>query len=205
MLKRAFDIIVSAVTLVVLSPVFLACAIAIKLDSPGPVIFLQERVGRSGRLFRIAKFRTMFHRNTSDGPLITPTGDPRVTRCGRWLRKSKLDELPQLANVLLGQMSLVGPRPEAPRYVSLWPVTQRELILSVRPGITDQASILFRDEGSVLASAVDPESCYIEEILPRKLDLYVEYVMTHSCLGDIRILWSTACALLAGHRHADVR
>ena len=148
-----------------------------------------------GKPFRIHKFRSM--RASSGGPEVTTAGDARVTRVGAWLRKSKLDELPQLFDVLMGRMSLVGPRPEVARYVALWPQAERELILSVRPGITDPASIAFRNESELLAQADDPERYYREVLLPQKVAMYAEYVRTRSLLGDLRVLIATAWAVVA--------
>jgi len=194
-LKRGFDIVGSALGLLLLLPVLLACALAVRLDSRGPVLFRQERIGRSGRPFTILKFRTMVDRPQGDGPLITATNDPRVTGVGRWLRRTKLDELPQLINVLRGEMSLVGPRPEAGRYVALYPDAVRDLVLSVRPGITDEASILFRNESELLARAEDPDAYYVSELLPRKLEIHARYARHRSLAGDLRILARTLRAL----------
>ncbi len=197
MLKRGVDLIGSALGLLLLLPVLLACAFSVRLDSRGPVLFRQERIGRYGRPFTILKFRTMVDRPAGDGPLITATGDPRVTAPGRWLRRTKLDELPQLINVLRGDMSLVGPRPEAGRYVALYPDAVRDLVLSVRPGITDEASILFRNESELLARAADPEAYYVTELLPRKLEIHARYARHRSFAGDVRILARTLRALLS--------
>ena len=189
-MKRLFDIVASGLGLVILSPLFLVVAIWIKLDSPGPVFFRQVRVGRYNKDFRIFKFRTM--RVGSDkGSQITIGGrDPRVTRAGYWLRKFKIDELPQLINVFIGDMSLVGPRPEVRRYVNLYTPEQMH-VLDVRPGITDAASIKFRNESEFLKQAEDPEKHYIEVIMPMKLDLYLQYVNCHSFKGDIRLILET--------------
>jgi lipopolysaccharide/colanic/teichoic acid biosynthesis glycosyltransferase len=195
-LKRGFDIIGSALGLLLLLPVLLACAVAVRLDSRGPVLFRQERIGRSGRPFTILKLRTMVDRPRDGGPLITAAGDPRVTAAGRWLRRTKLDELPQLINVLRGEMSLVGPRPEAGRYVALYPDAVRDLVLSVRPGITDEASILFRNESELLANAQDPDAYYASELLPRKLEIHARYARQRSFAGDLRILSRTLRALI---------
>ena len=165
-----------------------AVAVAIRLDGDGPVIFRQERVGRHGVVFRIHKFRTM--RPDLPGGLVSPTGDPRITRVGAFLRRSKLDELPQLLDVLQGSMSLVGPRPEVPAYVALWPEDSRQLILSVRPGITDPATVLLRHEAEELASAADPAAYYVADLLPRKVEMYVRYVESGRSSGDLRILFS---------------
>ena len=193
--KRAFDLVASAAGLVVTSPVLAAVAIAIKADDPtGPVFFRQVRVGLGGQEFRILKFRSM--RASTGGPEVTSASDNRITKVGRILRKSKLDELPQLVNVLVGDMSLVGPRPEVPRYVAEWPAAARTEILSVRPGITDLGSIEFRHEETELAAAADPERHYVDEILPRKVALYEQYVRTRTFLGDLAIILRTAAAVV---------
>jgi lipopolysaccharide/colanic/teichoic acid biosynthesis glycosyltransferase len=191
MAKRGFDLLVSALALLALAPLLLLIGLAVRLDSPGPALFRQERIGRFGRPFNILKFRTMQFRVYPDGPLITAAGDRRTTAVGRKLRASKLDELPQLVNVLKGDMSLVGPRPEVAKYVALYPAADRELVLSVRPGITDDAALQFRHESELLAAADDPELCYVEVILPRKLRLYGDYVRGRSFLGDLALLWRT--------------
>lgn len=194
--KRAIDVVLSGVGLVLASPVLAATAVAVRLDSPGPVLFRQERVGKNGRIFQIRKFRTM--RAGSSSVLVSSASDPRVTRVGATLRRSKLDELPQLLDVLQGHMSLVGPRPELAVYVALWPSAERELILSVRPGITDPATIELRQEIDELAAAADPDAYYIGELLPRKVRSYVEYVRTRSLAGDLRILGLTLRQVLTG-------
>lgn len=195
MIKRAFDLLAASFGLLALSPLFVAIAILIKLDSSGPVFFRQERVGRHGRIFRIHKFRTMFE--TADRSReLTVGGDPRITRSGRFLRRTKMDELPQLIDVVRGDMSLVGPRPEVPRYVDLYPPDLREIVLSVRPGITDLASIEFRDESALLACASDAEDAYVHEILPAKLAHYRRYVETRTLWGDVRIIFRTLAAIL---------
>jgi lipopolysaccharide/colanic/teichoic acid biosynthesis glycosyltransferase len=197
-MKRLFDLLVATAGLVVLGPLLLLLGLAVRLDSRGPAIFRQVRVGRAGRPFTILKFRTMrVAESDGDGRQITVGGDPRVTRVGRWLRSSKLDELPQLINVLRGDMSLVGPRPEVPRYVALYPPEARVEVLSVRPGITDEAALEFRDEGMLLARATDPERAYIEDVLPRKIALYRQYVRSRSFLGDLRVLVRTVAVLFA--------
>ncbi len=195
-MKRLFDIVASGLGLIILSPLFLIVAIWIKLDSPGPVFFRQVRVGRFNKDFRIFKFRTM--RVGSDkGSQITIGGrDPRVTRAGYWLRKFKIDELPQLINVFIGDMSLVGPRPEVRRYVDLYTPEQMH-VLDVRPGITDAASIKFRNESEFLKQVDDPEKHYIEVIMPMKLDLYLQYVNCHSFKGDIRLILETLWTVIA--------
>jgi lipopolysaccharide/colanic/teichoic acid biosynthesis glycosyltransferase len=194
-LKRAVDVVVSGTLLLALSPVIAVVAIAVAAERTGPILFTQERIGLHGKPFRIHKFRSM--RASSGGPEVTTAGDARVTRVGALLRKSKLDELPQLFDVLVGAMSLVGPRPEVARYVELWPESERELILSVRPGITDPASIAFRNESELLAQASDPERYYREVLLPQKVAMYADYVRTRSLLGDLRVLIATAWAVVA--------
>lgn len=189
-MTRARDVVVAAVALVLLWPLLVVLGLLVRLDSPGPALYRQERVGRDGRTFRIHKFRSM--QVEPAGPQLTVgDDDPRVTRVGRWLRVSKLDELPQLLDVLRGEMSLVGPRPEVPRYVALWPQDRREVILSVRPGITDPATVLLRSEAAILAAAADPERTYVEELLPRKTKAYVDYVTNRSFLGDLAIIAAT--------------
>ena len=189
--KRAFDLALSIAGLVLLSPLFLAVAAWIRLDSPGPVFFRQVRVGKLGKPFRIFKFRTMLADADTKGPQITAGEDPRITQAGRFLRRYKLDELPQLLNVVLGEMSLVGPRPEVPRFVALYPDDVRERILSVPPGITDYASIEFRDENALLRFSEDPEATYINEIIPVKLKYYERYVVERSLWLDIALIHQT--------------
>ena len=195
MRKRLFDIAAAGLGLLLLSPLLLAIALWIKLDSPGPVFFRQERVGRHGVPFRIHKFRSM--RSGAPGLQLTVGVDPRITRAGAWLRDKRLDELPQLIDVLQGTMSLVGPRPEVPRYVAHYPPALRALVLSVRPGITDASSLAFLDEAAQLAAAADPEREYIERILPVKLQLAADYARQASLASDLRVLWRTARRLLA--------
>lgn len=196
MSKRFFDWLASTFGLLALAPVLLLLAVWIKLDSPGPVFFRQERVGRGGKLFRIHKFRTMVTDSERRGLQITVGADARVTRVGQWLRKYKLDELPQLLDVWLGHMSLVGPRPEVPRYVACYPTDVREVVLSVRPGITDRASIEFKDENEILGRSMDPHLAYVNEVLPIKLGYYVEYVNKRSFWGDISLIFKTFTALV---------
>ena len=197
MAKRLFDIVCAGIGLLLLSPLLLAVAVWVKLDSPGPVMFRQERVGRFGATFRIHKFRTMRVDAPRLGPQITIGDDARITRSGRWLRASKVDELPQLWDVLRGAMSLVGPRPEVPRYVALYPAELRELVLSVRPGITDPASLSFRNESELLARAEDPEREYVEVVMPMKLRLAADYVRSATLGGDIRLILATLGAIKA--------
>lgn len=189
-MKRLFDIVASGCGLLVLSPILLIVAIWIKLDSKGPVFYRQVRVGRYNKNFSIFKFRSM--RVGSDkGSLVTIGGrDPRVTRSGYFIRKFKIDELPQLINVFVGDMSLVGPRPEVRHYVNYWTPEQMR-VLDVRPGITDPASIRFRNENELLEQAEDPEKYYIETIMQDKIKLYLEYVDKSSFLYDIRLIFET--------------
>ena len=189
-MKRIFDILASGFGLLVLSPIFLIMAIWIKLDSNGPVFYRQVRVGRHNKDFKIFKFRSM--RVGSDkGSLVTIGGrDPRITRSGYFIRKFKLDELPQLINVFVGDMSLVGPRPEVRHYVDYWTEEQMH-VLDVRPGITDPASIKFRNENELLAQAEDPEKYYIEVIMQDKIKLYLEYVANHNLWYDIKLIFQT--------------
>lgn len=196
MLKRVVDVVASAAGLLVLAPLFLLIALAIKLESPGPVFFRQERVGRFGRPFRIFKFRTMTVAPPTGGVPLTVAGDRRITRVGALLRKTKLDELAQLIDVLRGTMSLVGPRPEVPHYVALYPTELRERALSVRPGLTDPVSLAHLDEAEVLARAANPERCYVEEILPAKLQAAVAYAENASFATDLRVLAQTVLRLL---------
>ncbi|ANH68949.1 sugar transferase [Mitsuaria sp. 7] len=195
MAKRLFDILCAGLGLLLLSPLLLVVAAWVKMDSRGPVMFRQERVGRFGRTFRIHKFRTMRVDAPALGPQITIGDDARITRSGRWLRASKVDELPQLWDVLRGAMSLVGPRPEVPRYVALYPAELRALVLSVRPGITDPASLSFRNESELLAQAEDPEREYVEVVMPMKLRLAADYVRNASLGGDIRLILATLGAI----------
>lgn len=190
MLKRVFDVVASAIGLVVLSPVLVFIALLIKLDSPGPILFRQCRVGLNGQLFFIRKFRTMKIMSEKEGQLTIGL-DKRVTRSGIWLRKYKLDELPQLIDVFLGYMSIVGPRPEVPEFVSHYDIMNKETILSVKPGITDLASIEMIDENLVLAQYADPKKAYIEVILPIKQSYYVNYAKNHTLLGDVKIILLT--------------
>lgn len=189
-MKRLFDIIASGLGLIVLSPLFLVLAIWIKLDSKGPVFYRQVRVGFKNKDFRIFKFRSM-RVGADKGSLVTIGGhDPRVTKSGYFIRKFKFDELPQLINVFLGDMSLVGPRPEVRHYVDYWTPEQMH-VLDVRPGITDPASIKFRNENELMEQAEDPEKYYIEVIMQEKIKLYLEYVEKHSFLYDIGLIFKT--------------
>ena len=196
-LKRAMDIVLSAGGIAVLSPVLLLIALAIVIDSRGGVFYRQVRVGRNGREFRIFKFRTMVSDADKRGLLITVGADSRITRVGKILRKTKLDELAQLFNVLKGDMSFVGPRPEVPRYVAMYTPAQRNVLL-VRPGITDYASVAYRDENDLLAGADDPERVYIEEIMPAKLELKRQYLSQIGVLTDLKLIFSTVIAVVRG-------
>jgi lipopolysaccharide/colanic/teichoic acid biosynthesis glycosyltransferase len=196
MSKRLFDIAAALAGLLLLAPLFALAALWIKFDSPGPVFFRQQRVGRHGKPFSIFKFRTMTAA-PAETLQLTVGRDSRITGAGQFLRHYKLDELPQLLNVLQGTMSLVGPRPEVPRYVACYPPEVRAIVLSVAPGITDWASILYREESDILGRAADPELAYRETILPAKLDYYVRYVRERSFWADLRIIFSTLAAI--GH------
>lgn len=188
MLKRAFDVFFSAGALVVLSPLLIVVALWVRFDSAGPVFFRQRRVGMSGREFDIFKFRTMAADVSASGPQITVGTDARITRSGALLRRYKIDEFPQFINVLLGDMSVVGPRPEVARYVSMYPRATRDLVLSVRPGITDLASIEYRDESALLGRSGDPERTYVDEVMPAKLAYCERYVRERTFAGDLDII-----------------
>lgn len=189
-MKRLFDIVMSFIGLVVLSPIFLILAVWIKLDSKGPVFYKQTRVGKDGKDFKIFKFRSMRQGADKQGLITVGGRDPRVTNSGYYIRKYKLDEFPQLINVFLGDMSIVGPRPEVRKYVDLY--TEEQLkVLSVRPGITDIASIKYRDENELLEKAEDPDKMYIEEIMPDKLKYNLEYIDKQSFVFDIRLILET--------------
>ena len=194
MAKRALDLLLAGLGLVVLSPLLAAIALAIRLDSPGPVFYRQERVGRGGARFRIHKFRSMRHEPQGNGPQLTVGGDARITRVGAVLRRTKLDELAQLVDVLQGTMSLVGPRPEVPRYVELYTPEQRR-VLDLLPGITDLASIEYYDEAEVLATSPDPDRAYVEEIMPEKIRLNLEYARGASVWTDLRVVLGTLLRL----------
>ena len=197
MLKRTFDLILALCALVLLGPLLLLIAVLIKLDDGGPVLYRGVRIGRAGVPFRICKFRTMVMNADRLGGPSTPDDDPRITKPGRWLRRSKLDELPQLLNVMRGKMSFVGPRPEVAREVALYSDEERAL-LRVRPGITDWASIRFRDEGAILRGATDPHETYRRVIRPEKMRLALEYVRTASLATDVQILLATLRAVVGG-------
>ncbi|GCA77221.1 UDP-N-acetylgalactosamine-undecaprenyl-phosphate N-acetylgalactosaminephosphotransferase [Microcystis aeruginosa NIES-2520] len=188
--KRIFDLLFSLMGILVLAPIFLAIAVWIKVDSPGSVFFRQVRVGQFGKEFRIYKFRTMVTNAEALGKQITVGEDPRITDCGRFLRKYKLDELPQLFNVLKGDMSLVGSRPEVPKYVALYTPEQLK-VLELPPGITDLASIRFRNESELLAQAENPEEFYVKEIMPQKLELNKQYLAQANLIFDLYIILQT--------------
>jgi lipopolysaccharide/colanic/teichoic acid biosynthesis glycosyltransferase len=195
--KRLFDIISSGIGLILLSPVFLLLAIWIKLDSKGPVFYRQVRVGKNGRDFKIYKFRSMRLGSDKKGLITVGGRDPRVTRSGYYIRKYKLDELPQLINVFIGDMSVVGPRPEVRKYVNLY--TEEQLkVLSVKPGITDVASIKYRNENELLEKAADPDKMYIEVIMPDKLKYNLEYIKKQSFLYDIKLAFLTVKKIISG-------
>ena len=195
-MKRLFDVLSSLTGLLLLSPLLLLVGLAVALSSRGPIIFRQQRVGRRFRPFTLYKFRTMVV-GSERGPALTSGGDARVTGVGRLLRKTKLDELPQLFNVLKGDMSLVGPRPEIAKYVDLFHAEYEE-ILTVRPGITDYAAIEFRNEEGLLKGYADPEAGYVLEVLPAKIDLYRRYLRERGMLTDIRILLATVRKIASG-------
>lgn len=195
MIKRLFDVLASLVGLALLAPLFVLIALAIKIDSAGPVFFRQQRVGRWGKPFNIFKFRTMSAR-TDETRQLTVGDDSRITRVGHFLRHYKIDELPQLINVFQGTMSLVGPRPEVPRYVACYPPDARKIVLSVAPGITDWASILYREESQILGQASDPEKTYVDTILPIKLRYYMRYVEERSFWTDLQIICKTLVAIV---------
>ena len=194
-MKRALDVIVAGVGLILLGPLFAVAAVLIKADSPGPVFFRQERIGRGFRPFQIYKFRTMVKDAPRKGGVLTVSGDSRITRIGEMLRQTKIDEVPQLINILRGDMSLVGPRPEVRQYVELFR-EQYETILAVRPGLTDLASIKYRDESAILARSENPEQEYIKGILPDKLRLGEEYVRRSSLVLDLTLIFKTILALI---------
>lgn len=205
MAKRLFDLAGAALALLLLAPLLAAVALWVKLDSPGPVFFRQERVGRHGRPFRIHKFRSMAADAPARGLPLTVGADPRITRAGAFLRRTRIDELPQLWDVLRGEMSLVGPRPEVPRYVAHWPADLRASLLALRPGLTDPASLAHIDEASLLAAAADPEREYIQRIMPAKLQLSAAYAARATLASDLTVLLQTLARLLgaAGSVHSQ--
>ena len=199
-IKRVFDFLVSLVGLIAISPLLVLIAVVVKSDSPGPALFRQIRVGKNGVPFRIRKFRTMYIDNR--GLELTSGDDPRITRAGKFLRRYKLDELPQLIDVLQGTMSLVGPRPEVPKYIAAYPESSRVKVLSVPPGITDLASITFRNESEILSASDSPERTYLEQILPVKVQLYEKYADERSFLLDCSILLRTLLVVFSNRANS---
>jgi len=194
--KRIFDLVFVIPGIILLSPVFLLISLLIKRDDNGPILFKQVRVGQYGKLFKVLKYRTMVVDAEKKGAKVTTGGDPRITQTGHWLRKYKLDELPQLFNVLKGDMSLVGPRPEVPEYVKFYTEEQKQTVLSVPPGITDLASIEFRNENDLLADSKDPVKDYREKVLPIKLKYYEQYVTERSLWLDFKLIIKTIIAIV---------
>lgn len=199
-MKRIYDLVLASLGLLLLWPLFLLIAIAVKLSDGGPILFRQTRAGLGGKPFQIVKFRTMVPGAEARGPSVTQAGDPRVTRIGKVLRRAKLDELPQLWNVLVGEMTFVGPRPEVPRYVALYSEHQRR-ILALKPGITDPAALRFRDEERLLEGARDLDRVYIQDIMPRKIELSLAYARQASRWEDTKIILRT---LLPGTERVDL-
>lgn len=189
-MKRIFDLLLSFIGIIILLPFYLIISLLILLSGKGGILYKQERVGRNGVIFKVFKFRTMRPDSFSKGALTVGSRDPRITAIGYYLRKYKLDELPQLFNVLFGDMSFVGPRPEVKKYTDLY-TTEQKKVLSVRPGITDYASIKFRNENDLLAESDDPEKLYIDEIMPEKLDLNMKYIQDNTVFKDIKIIFDT--------------
>lgn len=198
-MKRAFDIVCSGIALLVLSPFLIVLAVAVAITSPGGAFFKQVRVGRGGKEFRLLKFRSMRPGSESKGQITVGGRDPRITSVGYALRKTKLDELPQLWNVLVGDMSIVGPRPEVPKYVAMYTAEQRG-VLNVRPGISSLASIEYIDENEVLGRSNDPERTYVEEVMPAKLKLDLKYVREQSLALDMRIVLRTLLRMVGSGR-----
>ena len=198
MLKRLFDVLFSVFGLIITSPVLAVVALAIKISSPGPVFFRGERIGKKGKPFRIFKFRTMVENAEELGGPSTASDDPRLTKIGLFLKKYQLDELPQLINVLKGEMSFVGPRPEVPFYINMMTEKERNTILSIKPGITDLASLQNFHEGEVLKGSPDPEKTYMEKIRPEKIKLQMEYVKNRSFLLDLKIIVKTILKVFYG-------
>ena len=189
-MKRCFDFVLSLMGIIILLPVFIAVALVVKKDG-GPAFYRQQRVGKYGAMFNVYKFRSMVIGADKLGAKVTASHDPRITRIGKILRKSKIDELPQLFNVLVGDISLVGPRPEVPYYVSRWPDAYKKKVLSVKPGITDYATLFYNDEQEVLAKSKDVERAYLAEVMPHKLRMYRQYVEDQNLWLDIRIILAT--------------
>lgn len=203
-MKRCFDFVLSLIGLIALLPVFIVVAWVIKKDG-GPAFYRQQRVGKYGTLFNIYKFRSMVIDADKIGAKVTASHDSRITRIGRLLRKTKIDELPQLFNVLTGDISLVGPRPEVPYYVSKWSDVCKKTILSVKPGITDYATLYYNDEQAVLAKADDPEKAYLKEVMPHKVRMYEQYIEDQNFWLDIRIILATLLKMVGlGRGHRDI-
>lgn len=196
MIKRLFDLVTSSIGLILLAPVMAVIAVLVKRDSPGPALFKQERIGRGGKPFTLLKFRSMTVAPAAAGPLVTAATDTRITRVGAKLRATKLDELPQLINVVCGDMSIVGPRPEVREYVNLWADEDRQVILSVLPGITDPATLQLRREEEILAAQPDPEQYYRQVLLPEKTRLYCDYVHTQSLGRDLGLILRTIASIV---------
>ncbi len=194
MIKRLFDILSASIALILLSPLLLILAIAIAASSPGGVFFRQVRVGQGGKHFHLLKFRSMRPGSEKAGQITVGERDPRITSIGHFLRRTKLDELPQLLNILMGDMSIVGPRPEVPKYVALYSADQRR-VLDVRPGLTSLASIAYINENELLGRSKDPERTYVEEVMPAKLALDLQYVDRRSFLFDLKIILRTPARL----------
>ena len=194
-MKRAFDLIVATLAVLVLLPLLLLLAVAVALTSPGGAFFAQTRVGKGGTEFRLLKFRSMRPGSEAKGQLTVGGRDPRITAVGHFLRKTKLDELPQLFNILKGEMSLVGPRPEVPNYVALYSAEQRQ-VLQVRPGLTDYASLEYFEENALLGASENPEETYIQEIMPAKLALNTKYIEDMGLGTDLKILLRTAVRIV---------
>jgi lipopolysaccharide/colanic/teichoic acid biosynthesis glycosyltransferase len=195
MMKRVCDILLSGMGLILLSPLLIVVAIWIKLDSAGPVFYRQVRVGRHNQDFRIYKFRSMYIDSDKRGLITIGGHDPRVTRAGYYIRKAKIDELPQLINVFIGDMSFVGPRPEVRKYVDMYTAEQLH-VLDIRPGITDAASIKYRNENEILEKQADPEQYYVDVIMQDKLRINLDYVAHHSLLGDLKLIFNTFGAIV---------
>jgi lipopolysaccharide/colanic/teichoic acid biosynthesis glycosyltransferase len=193
-MKRLFDILFSLLFIVVLMPLLLVLAVMVACDGPGGVFFMQTRIGKDHRPFRLMKFRTMKPASEKSGQLTIGARDSRITKTGYFLRKYKIDELPQLFNILVGDMSVVGPRPEVPRYVNLYNEEQKR-VLSIKPGLTDYASLEYFNESELLAKSSDPERTYIEEVMPAKLNLNLKYVAQRDLKTDLIIIWRTVEAI----------
>lgn len=196
MLKRLFDFVFSLAGLIVLAPLLLIIAVIIKVSSKGPVFFRQQRIGKGESVFSLVKFRSMYHTSGEESKQLTiGDRDNRITAVGYYLRKYKLDELPQLFNVLLGDMSIVGPRPEVKKYVNLYSPTQKQ-VFSVKPGITDYASIAYAEESELLAKSGDPEGLYVNEIMPKKLEMNLQYIKSQSLWVDVKIILKTLLRII---------